>query len=60
MERRQMFGEGDIVMTRDGFKCKVLMPILDENEGWFYEVEPVDMATFPREVPQDFLEGVEE
>ena len=58
MADSQRFGEGDIVMTHDGFRCKVKMPIQDENGEWFYEVEPVDFKAFPREIPQGLLKDI--
>jgi len=57
--QRQKFGQGDIVMTDDGFRCKVLMPILDDD-GWWYEIEAIDFdAPFTREVSQSRLEAAQ-
>ena len=54
----QRFGQGDIVTTNDGFRCRVIRPIL-ADDGWWYEVEAVNFnAPFTRVVRQDQLREV--
>lgn len=50
----QRFGKGDIARTTDGFLVKVVNPILDDD-GWWYEIEPVEFEAFHREVKDEQL-----
>ena len=54
----QEFGIGDIVKIRNEEElAKVIMPILDEDGTWWYEVEAISFkAPFNREVKQSDLQ----
>jgi len=51
---KQKFKKGDVVKIRnEQTPARVVMPIKDDDGGWWYEVEAVGLANVPtREVKQ--------
>ena len=68
MSEAQKFGVGDIallVSSNNEWRVKIVLPIQDEDDTWWYEVECVDpdvseniRRNFHREVPQTSLKAI--
>lgn len=55
MDDNQRFGQGDVALLDGKFKVKIVMPIQDEDNSWWYEVESLELDTFHREVKDSQL-----
>ena len=55
MDNGRKYDRGDILLTKDGFKVRVVDYGWDEDLTLWYECEPVEFTSFSREFKEEDL-----